>query len=277
MARRGGHRYAEIDDRQCGREGSVRSRSAPRPRSGHRARAAARAAPGIADRPAHRTREAASSLRRCQAASVMSGPIPAGSPSVSARGSASVAPSPFYLYSIIAALRISLRKRFDIGPGIAPAYISSRTCRCAGVSAVVCFLSHSANNSIPCCVTSGGVSLPTGMLSRISRSCGADRPSCAGPARAPRRRAAGGRRRCLPRNPGSACAMPRRRACAPRLPPSRRTARHHEQDRAQRVVDADGGLFVLRARLQRIRISFSLICMLAWNLPRTIWSRRCRP
>src|SRR5439155_5765356 len=93
---------------------------------------------------------------------VISGPIPAGSPDVSARGLA------IQRYSIIAALRTSCRYAFDFASYFS-ANILSRISLFFGVSTVVGFLAHSATISTPCFVTSGGVKWPTGVLSSTSR------------------------------------------------------------------------------------------------------------
>src|SRR5580692_12079471 len=97
---------------------------------------------------------------------VMSGPIPEGSPVVSARGfvmrqrrllllgcSLLLA---FSRYSIIAAARMSFRYAFDFASNFA-ANILSRISFFFGVSTLVGFLAHSATISTPCFVTSGGV------------------------------------------------------------------------------------------------------------------------
>src|SRR3954466_13072503 len=94
---------------------------------------------------------------------VMSGPIPAGSPDVSARGLAMR-----QRYSIIAALRTSCRYDFDFASYFS-AYILSRISFFFGVSTVVVFLGAHPNHLTPCFVTSGGVKWPTGVLSRTSR------------------------------------------------------------------------------------------------------------
>src|SRR6476659_7874886 len=97
---------------------------------------------------------------------VISGPIPAGSPDVSARGLAM-----HQRYSIIAALRTSRKYDFDFASYFS-AYILSRISRFFGVSTVVGFLAHSATISTPCFVTSGGVKWPTGVLLSKSRRTG---------------------------------------------------------------------------------------------------------
>src|ERR1700726_2045801 len=97
---------------------------------------------------------------------VMSGPIPAGSPEVSARGLAMR-----QRYSIIAALRHSCRYHFDFASYFS-AYILSRISFFFGVSTVVGFLPHSATISTPCLVISGGVKWPIGVLSSTSRRTG---------------------------------------------------------------------------------------------------------
>src|SRR5437899_12365822 len=97
---------------------------------------------------------------------VISGPIPAGSPDVSARGLAMR-----QRYSTIAALRTSCRYAFDFAWNLS-ANILSRISLFFGVSTVVGFLAHSATISTPCFVTSGGVKWPTGVLSRTSRRTG---------------------------------------------------------------------------------------------------------
>src|SRR4030088_566565 len=94
---------------------------------------------------------------------VISGPIPAGSPDVSARGFAMR-----QRHSIIAALRMSCRYAFDFASYFS-AYIFSRISFFFGVSTVVGFLAHSAAISTPCFVTSGAVKWPIGVLSSPSR------------------------------------------------------------------------------------------------------------
>src|SRR5579864_6739214 len=97
---------------------------------------------------------------------VMSGPIPAGSPDVSAIGFAIR-----QRYSIIADLRHSCRYHFDLASYFS-AYILSRTSFFFGVSMVVGSRPHKATISTPCLVNSGGVRWPTGVLSSNSRSEG---------------------------------------------------------------------------------------------------------
>src|SRR4029077_4504117 len=96
----------------------------------------------------------------------MSGPIPAGSPDVSASGFAM-----HQRYSIIAALRDSCRYHFDFASYFS-AYIFSRISFFFGVSTVVGSLPHNTTISTPCFVTSGGVKWPTGVLSSTSRNDG---------------------------------------------------------------------------------------------------------
>src|SRR5882762_4477104 len=91
----------------------------------------------------------------------MSGPIPAGSPSVSAKTRGKGRATARYLTSIMALLRRILRKRLDFAWNCS-ANISSRTSFLAAPSSRFSFLAHSANISIPCAVTSG--------LVRCSRS-----------------------------------------------------------------------------------------------------------
>src|ERR1700760_4525034 len=93
----------------------------------------------------------------------MLGPIPAGSPEVSARGLAMP-----QRYSIIAALRICARYAFDLASNLV-ANILSRMAFFCGVSTVVGLRPHRATISTPCLVTSGVVRCPIGVLSRPSR------------------------------------------------------------------------------------------------------------
>src|SRR5262249_1835176 len=90
--------------------------------------------------------------------------MPAGSPEVRARG--------FALdqrYSVIAALRISARYAFDFASYFS-ANIFWRTSCFFGVSTVVLLRAQRTTISMPCLVVSGGVSRPTGVFSRRSRS-----------------------------------------------------------------------------------------------------------